>query len=87
MLARSGRDVLLTYLPVDQSLSAPLDLDVLVFTLAITVAAAVLFGLAPAFQSTRVDVAPALKGGGAGIARVPFRKAWSSFRSAFRSSS
>ena len=46
----------------------------LLFTIAVTVAAAVLFGLAPAFQSTKVDVAPVLKGGGvANVARVSFR--------------
>jgi predicted permease len=63
LLARWGRDVLLTYLPVGQTLSAPLDADVLLFTLAVAIAAALLFGLAPAYQSTKVDVAPVLKGG------------------------
>ncbi|MGH8636074.1 MAG: ABC transporter permease [Burkholderiales bacterium] len=63
MLARSGRDVLLTYLPVGQTLSAPLDSEVLLFTLAVAIGAALLFGLAPAYQSTNVDVAPVLKGG------------------------
>jgi predicted permease len=62
-LARWGRDVLLTYVPVNQNLSAPLDRSVLLFTVAITVAAAVLFGLAPAFASTKVDIAPVLKDG------------------------
>ena len=75
ILARSGRDALLTYLPADQSLSAPLDLEVLLFTMAVTVTAAVLFGIAPAFQSARIDVAPALKGGDrVRSARLPFRK-------------
>ena len=47
----------------------------LLFTIAVTVTAAVLFGIAPAFQSARIDVAPALKGGdGARSARLPFRK-------------
>jgi predicted permease len=63
LLARWGRDVLLTYLPVGQTLSAPLDSEVLIFTLAVAIGAALLFGLAPAYQSTRVDLAPALKGG------------------------
>jgi predicted permease len=63
LLARWGRDVLLTYLPVGQTLSAPLDSDVLLFTLSVAIAAALLFGLAPAYQSTRVDVVPVLKGG------------------------
>ena len=75
MLARWGRDVLLTYLPVGQTLSAPLDSNVLLFTLAVAVGAALLFGLAPAYQGTRVDVAPLLKGGvGNESARSPFRK-------------
>jgi predicted permease len=74
-LARVGRDVLLTYLPAEQSLAAPLDVRVLSFTLAVSIAAALLFGLLPAFQSTNVDVAPVLRDGGAGKSpRVPFRK-------------
>jgi predicted permease len=75
VLARWGRDVLLTYLPVGQKLSAPLDSDVLLFTLAVAVGAVLLFGLAPAYQGTRVDVAPLLKGGiGNESGRTPFRK-------------
>jgi predicted permease len=62
-VARWGRDALLTYLPVEQSLSASLDRNVLLFTIAVSAAAAVIFGLAPAFQSARVDIAPELKGG------------------------
>ncbi len=48
--------------------SSPIDLDVrpdglvLLFTIGVAVLASVLFGLAPALQSTRVDLAPALKG-------------------------
>jgi len=76
LVARLGRDVLLTYLPFEQSLSAPLDRNVLLFTLAVSAGTALLFGLWPALQSTKVDVAPALRdGGGAKSARVPFRKA------------
>jgi predicted permease len=63
VLARWGRDVLLGYLPVGQALPAPLDTDVLLFTLAVGVAAALLCGLAPAYRGTKVDLAPALKGG------------------------
>jgi predicted permease len=75
VLARMGRDVILTYLPQEQSLSAPLDVSVLAFTLVLSAGAALLFGLLPAFQSTKVDVAPVLRDGGAGkSARVPFRK-------------
>jgi len=75
LLARWGRDVLLTYLPAGQTLSAPLDVDVLLFTAAVAIGAALLFGLAPAYQSTKVDVAPALKGGVVHeSSRSPFRK-------------
>jgi predicted permease len=75
VLARVLRDVLLTYLPQEQLLSAPLDVSVLLFTLMLSAGAALLFGLLPAFQSTKVDVAPVLRDGGAGkSARVPFRK-------------
>ena len=75
VLARWGRDVLLTYLPVGQKLTAPLDSEVLLFTLAVAVGAALLFGLAPAYQGTRIDVAPLLKGSiGNESARSPFRK-------------
>ena len=76
VVARWARDILLTYLPVDQGLSASLNGSVLLFTLGVTVAAAVLFGLAPAFQSARVDVAPVLKGGeSSGAGRAHLRKA------------
>jgi predicted permease len=76
VLARWGRDVLLTYLPVGQTLSAPLDSDVLLFTLAVAIGAALLFGLAPAWRSTKVDVAPVLKGGVVheSASRSPVRK-------------
>jgi predicted permease len=75
LLARSGRDVLLSYLPVGQTLSAPIDSNVLLFTLAVVIGAALLFGLAPAYQSTKVDLAPVLKGGVAHeTSRSPFRK-------------
>jgi predicted permease len=75
LLARLGRDLLLTYLPVGQSLSAPIDQSVLLFTLSVALGAALLFGLAPAYQSTKVDVAPVLKGGVVPeSARAPFRK-------------
>ena len=55
---------------------SPIDLDVrpdglvLAFTCGIAVLAAVLFGLAPALESTRVDLAPTLKG--AANKRLPF---------------
>ena len=75
VLARWGRDALLTYLPVDQRLSAPLDSSVLLFTVAVTVITAVLFGLAPAFASTSDDIAPVLKDEQAtNTSRAPFRR-------------
>jgi predicted permease len=75
LLARWGRDMLLTYLPAGQSLTASLDRSVLLFTMVVTLAAAVLFGLAPAFQSARIEVAPVLKDGGISkSARVPLSK-------------
>ncbi len=74
LLARWGRDLLLTYLPVDQSLPASIDRTVLLFTIAVTASAAILFSVMPAFQSTRVDVAPTLKGGeGPRPPRMPLR--------------
>jgi predicted permease len=80
-LARWGRDLLLSYLPVGQSLSASLDRNVLVFTAALAAGAAVLFGLAPALQSTNIDVAPVLKGGQSSKSdRVPYRKGLVSFQ-------
>ncbi len=73
VLARWLRDLLLTYLPGTQRLDATLDLRVLSFTLMVSIAAVLLFGLLPALQSVRVDVAPALKGDdGAGRGRRMF---------------
>jgi len=75
MLARWMRDLLIRYLPADRSLNAPLEPTVVFFTLVLGAGAALLFGLAPAFQCTRVDVAPAIKGAEtAKPARVLFRK-------------
>ena len=76
MLARWMRDVLIRYLPADRSLNAPMEPNVLLFTLVLGVGAALFFGLVPAFQSTIVDVAPAIKGEeiGAKATRILFRK-------------
>jgi predicted permease len=54
-------------IPVSLSLELGLDQRVLLFTLGISALAGVLFGLVPALQSTKPDVAPTLKeGGGSG---------------------
>jgi predicted permease len=44
------------------NLHVSLDWRIFAFTLAVALAAGIAFGLAPAFQATKVDVAPALKG-------------------------
>jgi len=76
LLARWMRDVLIRYLPADRSLNAPMEPSVLLFTLVLGVGAALFFGLVPAFQSTIVEVAPAIKGEeiGAKMGRILFRK-------------
>jgi len=82
LLASWMTDLLLGALPADKNLQVALsstpDLRTLLFTLAVTVIAGIVFGLAPAFQSSGVGIAPALKeqsgsiAGGGGQAR--FRK-------------
>jgi predicted permease len=53
-------------IPVDVPVVVDIKIDpqVLLFALLVSVASAVLFGLAPALQSTRTDLVPALKAGG-----------------------
>ena len=80
-LALATDRLLLAFLPPDTTslkLSTSPDLRILAFTAAVAVITGLLFGLIPALQSTRADVAPTLKdtvggivGGGAG---VRFRK-------------
>jgi len=53
-------------LPVPITLDLSVDLSVIVFSLAISVAAGFFLGLVPAFQSTRLDIAPTLKDESAG---------------------
>jgi predicted permease len=60
------------------ALEIRLDLRVLVFTMALSWAAGILFGLAPAWRATKVDLAPALKSsfrGSSSSARSLFTKA------------
>jgi predicted permease len=54
---------LLAYLPLDSrsALDVPLDARVLGFTLAVSILTGLLFGLAPAWQATRLDLTASLK--------------------------
>jgi predicted permease len=63
LFARWGTDVLLRFLPQGfvTTLDVKLDLRVLGFTLGGSLLTGLLFGLAPAVQSTRSDLLPALK--------------------------
>jgi predicted permease len=45
------------------SLSAPLDLRIVAFTALVSLVAAIIFGLAPAWRATRLDLTPSLKDG------------------------
>jgi predicted permease len=60
-------------LPFPITLDLAPDVRVLSFAVLVTVVAAVLFGLAPALQSTRADVSPVLREGATGAARGRFR--------------
>jgi predicted permease len=55
----------------DFTLHAQLNWSVLAFALGVAVAAGVLFGLAPALESTRIDLTPALKNAQTGASRGP----------------
>jgi predicted permease len=61
--------------PVDVPLSVDLHMDyrVLVFTFAVSLVTGVLFGLLPAWQSTKVDLLPALKDE---ASSAGFRRSW-----------
>lgn len=67
-LAIAGRAVLLRWIRRSDpnALHAPLDLRVLLFTLAVCLLTGLLFGLLPAVRATRVDLGPSLKQSGAG---------------------
>ena len=68
---------LLPSLPVPVGIDMPMDGRVLAFAIALSLAAAVLSGLAPALQASRTDLVPALKidGSGAG-GRLRLRSAF-----------
>jgi len=62
--------VLLSLMPASNAplhFSAEPDVRILLFSLAVSVFTGVLFGLAPAWQTTRVDVAPSLKETGGAV--------------------
>jgi len=67
-VAEAGADLFAQIrIPVDIPimLDVRVDPQVLLFTMFVSLASALLFGLAPAFQSTRPDLVPALKSGNA----------------------
>ena len=78
LLAWVSRELLIALRPFGNSqvvLDLPLDARVLVFTMAIAVATALVFGLAPALRATRVDLTAEFQGGtrapvGAGRSRL-----------------
>jgi len=65
-----------------RSLTPQLDGRVLAFTLAVSVATAILFGLAPILRSLRVDLTPALKSGSGAIDISDSRRRWYSMGNA-----
>ncbi len=79
LLAQWGTGVLITYLPRQQTAGlfvAP-DTGVLGFTLAVSVLTGILFGLAPAFHATRINLIASLKnqaGASAGRSRLALNK-------------
>jgi predicted permease len=66
LLAMWCRDLIWAALPEAPRLALELDLNVLLYTGAVCVAATMLFGLVPALHATRIDVAPLLKSDEAG---------------------
>jgi len=77
VFASWGAHVILSFVSNNQprplAFAAGLDVRVLGFTLAISLLTGILFGLAPAFRSTRVDLTPALKEGSGGSVSVVHR--------------
>src|SRR5205085_12636216 len=64
LLAVSNLQLLVAWLPPDTAalaISSRPDLRILLFTIGVSVLTGILFGMAPALQSTKGDVAPTLK--------------------------
>ncbi len=78
LLAVWGAQQIVRFLPgtLSQNLDASPDLAVLAFTVSISLLSVLLFGLAPAWRSTAVSPAPALRSGSgaAGTVRQPLRR-------------
>jgi len=79
LLAQWGARLLLAYLPQEQTATFNLapDAQVLTFTLAVSLLTGILFGLAPAWRATRLDLTSSLKdavGGSAGRSRLSLHK-------------
>ena len=66
LLARWVRDLLVRLLPQVKDIDTTFDRSVLAFSLALGVMTGLLFGLVPALQSAKADLALAIKAGGAG---------------------
>ena len=66
LLAVWCRDFIWAALPEAPRLAVELDVNVLLYTGAVCIAATLLFGLVPALHATRIDVAPLLKSDEAG---------------------
>src|SRR5258708_5467430 len=78
LFARCGNDVLLRYISTGRQtvfFDLSLNLRVFVFTAAVAVLTGILFGVLPAFRSTRVSLTSAMKGSPAGQSdtRLRFR--------------
>jgi predicted permease len=76
LLAAWGVRVLVRIVESDAVLPVVPDLRVLAFTLAVSLATGILFGLAPALRALQVRVSPALKEATRAIADTPSRFGW-----------
>src|SRR2546429_1789476 len=75
MIARLGVRPLLLAVPgsLPRSENIGVNLSVLLYTLAVSIAVAILFGLVPAFKTSRADLQPALREGGRGATTAHHR--------------